>query len=370
MALPGGMRAAVGPHGVAQGVAAGAPQRVAVGVRAAHACGALVHSVIFSLGLVFLLQVANIGVALDAQDHWSSAGTAVGSFRDAVVMLLRNLLLPFAEATFLDPMMPESSGIDVWGFWVPGLLSFFFLSVAWLGLSTIRWRRPSRAVPYALLAAVFLVWQAQVSHTIIEISTWEDLGPSTGPSQLSVTQQVQQYFFKMGHESFTQMYSERSCKVAQKVDGIPRLMRCSGETLEAKVMPLIVQEFCRAQSDDLEWEFDVRVNACKDQGLRMRVLGSKTQESDAFYCRCWAAVFDKMQSFSKWIMFIWLAMLLGVLSVLYIAAEPKLSRMGSREHSEVLCFAFISMALLACRVAIFPDGLPWAKGMAGMLQEE
>jgi len=342
---------------------AAAPSPMGAGARVAHVCGTVVHSVIFSLGLVFLLHVANVGVALSAQGHWSVPGRALSSLRDGLVTLLRNLLLPFAEASFLDPLMPQSAGgIDVWGFWIPGLLSVFFITTASLGLATIRWRRPSRAVPYALLAAVLLVWQAQVAQALMEIATWEDLGPASGRPRLTEAQKIQQYIFKAAHESFTQFYSEQQCRAARGTGELPQLMTCAGSAMEAKLMPLVIQELCRPRSSSQTPDFDARVRKCKDRGQRMKLLASSSSDSDTFYCQCWSAMFDVLHTVSQWIVLIWLGLLAGVLSVLYIAAEPKLARMCAREQSEVMCFAVASIAILACKVTIFADGLPWAKG--------
>jgi len=334
--------------------------------------GAFVHGAIVSFGLIFSLNVAYVGSALSAQGLWSSPGAVVGGLRDALTVFLRNVLLPFGEATFLDPMMPESPGIDVWGFWVPGLLSLFFLLVASLGLATLRWRRPPWAIPYALLAAVFLVWQAQVSQVFAAVSVWEDPLPLAGASRATLAQQVQRHLFKMGHESFTRLYSEQQCRAraVRGAEGAPRQVKCEADTPEAKLMPFVVQELCRSRTDDAEAEFAARVGGCSALGQRMKLFQSTPSESDAVFCQCWPAVFDSLQSVAGWMTVVWCGMLLGVLSVLYIAVEPRLSRMSSKEHCEVLCFAAVSIGFLACRVLLFPDKALWAKGLTGLQQEE
>mmetsp|Transcript_58346 Transcript_58346/g.181229 ORF Transcript_58346/g.181229 Transcript_58346/m.181229 type:complete len:381 (+) Transcript_58346:208-1350(+) len=337
---------------------------------AARLYGSFVHSVVLTFGLVFLIQVGNISASLSAQGQWFSSGTAMSSLKDALVLLLGNLLAPFGDASFLESSMPESPSVDVWGFWVPGILSVFFLSVASLGLATMRCRRPSRAVPYTFLAAIFVVWQAQVGQALLEMSTWEGVGDATGAASPTAPKQVQEYLFKTAHESFAQSYVEHRCRAAKAREGATPLIRCEADTMEAKLVPIIVQEVCRARTDGTKVDFESRVASCRARGQRMRLFPSASQEADNFYCRCWPAVFSALRITARWIMVIWIGLLAGVLSVLYVAAEPKLSRMSSKEHSEVLCFAVASMILLACRVIWLPDGLPWLRSLTGSLQEE
>lgn len=325
-----------------------------IGGRFAHGCGALVHSLILSLGLVFTLHVAKIHAALSAQGHWSAEGSMTSGLWDAAVVLLKT----FTGASFLDPMIPESTGMDVWGFWVPGLLSLLLLTISLLGLATLRQRRPSRAIPYALLAAALLTYQVQVSQALMEVATWEDLS-SLGAA---MPQKVQQYLFKSAHEAFAKTYAEQKCRALKRADGLHVV--CSGEGMEAKFMPLIMQEFCKAREDTDEAGFEQRAKTCQNQGERMRLLPLQEGERprDALFCRCWTASFEALKSFARWVMLLWFGLLLGVLSVLYVASEPKLAQMCPTERREVLLFAAGSMALLAARVTMLPEGLPWLQG--------
>mmetsp|Transcript_17889 Transcript_17889/g.34900 ORF Transcript_17889/g.34900 Transcript_17889/m.34900 type:complete len:383 (+) Transcript_17889:70-1218(+) len=340
------------------------PRATSVSVKVAQFSGAFVHSLILSLGMIFLLHVLNVGVALNAQGQWSNSGELMVSFRDGFVLLVRNLLLPFAEASFLDPLMPESPGIDVWGFWVPGMLSFFFILTATLGIATIRGRRPSRAIPYAVCAAVFLVWKAQMSQAFIELASWESLGEGSriGRSMPKHAQRVQQYLFKVGRESFSQLYTEHKCTVTARVDDVPRRMYCKSDSVEAKIIPIIVRDFCRSRPDDGEAEFDARIRGCKNQAHRLGLLNGDPSDSDGVYCSCWSAVFDALRLGSRWVMMAWVGLLMGVLSALYVAVEPRLACMGVRERSEVLAYAATGAVLLAFKAIMYPDSSPLSRG--------
>merc|ERR1712217_182598 len=94
-------------------------------------------------------------------------------------------------------------------------------------------------------------------------------------------------------------------------------------------------------------------------------MSDNVSDSDKFYCSCWSATFDVLQLASTWVIFMWMALLAGVLSVLYIAAEPKLSKLPTVEQAEVLGFVVVALAILACKVTVFADGLPWSEDAGG-----
>lgn len=359
------------PAGFVDEPPAGEPGGDPFGLQIAKFCGALVHCILLALGLMFLLHVATMGVALQAQGYWSSAASMWPSLRDALVLLVDNFALFFVDLqdfliTMLYPGDPatilQDLNIDMWGFWFPGLISLLLLTTALLGISTMNTRRPSRAIPYAFLAALLLVWQAEMNHALMRVATWGNFGePSvaaTGKKQrLTDAQRLQQHMFKLGHEGFTQMYSGLKCKVRK--EDIPNRISCAGKTIEAKLLPLLVQEFCKPRSRAARPDFDKRVTSCKSQGKQMRFLSGDTSNSDRLYCDCWSAMIDLIGLASVWMIFVWIGLFAGVLSVLYVAAEPKLNEMCATARSEVMCFAVASVAVLACKVTIFADGLPW-----------
>lgn len=332
-------------------------------VRAAYACGALVHSMLLSLGVMFMLHVTNVGLALSTQEQ-SSSSAGWSSLRDAIILLLRHVLLPFVEASFLDQFLPEDIGIEVMGFWVPGLLSIFLLVTAWLGLSTIRSRQPSppRAVLYALLAAVLLVAQAQVGRALVEIATWEDLALGATPNRQ--LRKIQQRFFEASHVSFSERLSEQKCKVIRRHDNTPSKISCSDDSLEGSVLPILVEEFCRPERDatHIDQDFDARSKRCEEQGKLLNLLPNPLTDGDEIFCRCWSAAFDSLKMLSSGLIFVWLGLLAGVLSAFFVAAQPKLARMSAAERSVALRFVVIGLTILACKVTILADSLPWDEG--------
>lgn len=343
------------------------PARVSLIRLMAHAWGTAVHCVIFSVGLILMMHATQVGATLSVDGHWPHGSELWTGLREALLMFLQNILLPFMEIPFIDVADARTAmGVDVWGLWVPGFFSAFFIVTASLGLVTLRRQKSWSAVPYALLAAVLLVWQSQAGHALTEISSWEDLN-SDKLGLSDEAQRIQRHMFKVGHDTWAELYTEQQCKSIQSVNNLPRFMECSADTFEAQLMPIVVQEVCRPRRTSAEPEFLRRVKACRDQGRKLHMLPSAATDSDAFYCRCRSAVFDMLQVVSRWFMVMWLFLLAGVLAAIYTAAEPKLGLMCHEERREVLCFAAVSTVILAVKATLFADALPWAQSGAGLL---
>mmetsp|Transcript_86432 Transcript_86432/g.257977 ORF Transcript_86432/g.257977 Transcript_86432/m.257977 type:complete len:348 (+) Transcript_86432:74-1117(+) len=314
-----------------------------LGTRAVRACAAFIHGIVFSFGLVLTFVCGAMG------SHLESQGIAPPKPWAAMGVLLRFLALPFIEVPLPDLTEAGSAGVDVM-LWFPGLLGGFCLIFASLGFVSMRWRQTSRALPYALLAAVLLACMAEVAQASNEFSAWGDLASFSGRSRaMSEKAVLQQQVFRSGHGSFTQQFSEQRCKA---VSGV-QMIKCSATTMEANFMSLMVQGFCRPRSDDLTADFEKSANTCRGH---VKSLMGVVLESDPLFCRCWTALFDHQRTLAWWILFIWFFMLAGILAVLYAASESRLNRMCARERFEVLVFAAISMTILACRAVLLPEG--------------
>lgn len=245
--------------------------------------------------------------------------------------------------------------MDVAGFWLPGLVGCVSAAASGLGLSVLRHRCTWAAVPFAMLSAVLLAWEAQVGQVVIELATWQDLVPPAARSRPQELQEAQQHIFGDARELFGQLLHEHGCTVSSGGSAI----KCSALTVEAGFVPQAVQELCRARSGS-DSEFQRRVHACLDQGQKLQLLPGALSDADMAYCRCWSGTFDIMQVIARWVHPGWLAELLSALCVLYVAAGAKLARMNACEHFELLGFGLGSAAFLACKAIIFAE-VPWAK---------
>ncbi|CAE8649178.1 unnamed protein product, partial [Polarella glacialis] len=220
----------------------GTPEENGAGARMARTLALFVHGSMFVAGTMIIVHVAYIGLSLDAQGHWADRGEMWAGLRNAYILLLRSFLMPFMEASFLDPYVPHSIDLDVWGFFVPGILCLFITNMAWLGLTSLRWPSSGRAIVYSLFAAVLLVSQAQVNQAMNEITSWEELMAASGPAQSKSIQpwQIQQHLFKASHSSFGQIFTEAKCKIVSAVStALQERVECSAETAEATLLPVL-----------------------------------------------------------------------------------------------------------------------------------
>merc|ERR1719424_2015446 len=303
-------------------------------------------------GVTLLMQATQVGLTLSTQGRFE--GSFWTGLREGSVLFLRNVVGAglYFEASPLDSAMPTQTtyDIDVWGLWVPALLSALFILTGVLGFSTLRHRRPVTAAAYAVVAAVLVVLAAEAGRSLKEMAKWEDLGQM--PEQTAI--------FKASYETFSQLYKDSQCSVdADKPDS--NWITCSGDTLEAQLLQVLVQEVCQppgAGGSSAETEFTNRAATCRKRGRELKMLAHASSETDDIFCRCWCATFDWFGVLSQSFVVIWLGLLLGVLSVLHAAAEPKLATMCPVERAEVLTFAGVAMSILACRVTLFSDGFP------------
>merc|ERR1712045_755641 len=110
------------------------------------------------------------------------------------------------------------------------------------------------------------------------------------------------------------------------------------DSLEAKMLQMVVAQFCKAPSadDNFVQNFDRRVEACKDQGRQLQILPRRASAREHVFCRCRSVIYDCLRTLSSWSLTVWLAELCGVCIVLYLSMEPNLIRMGSSQRRDML----------------------------------
>lgn len=312
----------------------------------------LVNAVVFICGVLFVLQAYQSGILLHMQ------GAALTGCREAALLLFGNFALPFSEDAALAVSPTETASLPVWSFWVPGMLGSALVLTSTLGHLSLRLKRPACVLPYAFLAAIFLVWQVEVSKMLSQVAYGEDFTVSEEQSEVEQPELVQLLMFQTSYNAFAKVFADQGCRASPSPGPGHRLVRatCAGSGLEAKLMQVTVTEFCRARKPgDATTEFDRRVKACKTLGRKLRILPAELQPREDLYCRCRSATFDLLRLAARWIMAVWFAELFGVCAVLYLGAEPNLARMGATERREVLAFALVGIAILACKVTVFAD---------------
>lgn len=335
-------------------------------------CAAMTHLTLMFAGLVLLMQATQVGLTLGV--HGNLQGSLWVGLRDASIMVVRNLLGPFIEeGTLAQALAREGLGgkafdIDVLGIWAPALFSVLFMGTSLLGFSALRYGRPSSVAAYALFSAVVLVWMAEAGRVMKEVSSWEDLNQSRahrshGGMEASEMEHLQRFVFRTSFTSFSQLYSEHQCSLVSDQTSLgsregSSSIRCASTAVEATIVELLVQNICRPELPSQSGAFAERASECQKHGRALNLLPETPTETDGVYCRCWCATFRWLQFASYWFMLVWFGLLSGVLAVIYLVAEPKLSRMGPIERAEVLTFASIVMLILACRVTFFFRGLP------------
>jgi hypothetical protein len=330
--------------------------------------GVLTQLIFMCVGLVLMLQAMQVALMLG----FDQQGSIWTGCWQGLSLVLRSLLAPFVEEQYSSISISQAFDVHSLGLWFPAFLSAILIVTACLGFSTLRYRHPSCAVPYALLAAILLVGKAELGVVLKEVARWEDLGlrrePAVG-SRLTQAEvkKMQSYFFKMSYEAFSDIYKAEKCSmVNQGNDQDSNWIRCFSDTLEANLVELVVQELCQPTLPSRSGSFTKRVRSCRKQGHELQLL-SQDGEAEEVYCRCWCGFFTWLQVASYFFVVIWFGMLLGVLSVIYAAAEPKLSRMGTVERAEVLTFASVVMLILAFRVTVFSDGFPYSDSASSLL---
>jgi len=318
-------------------------REVRPGAQCCMLCGIFVHSLLFFVGFIMLLHTWLVGATL-AEDVMQGAERPVGAF----AIVLRGILSSFVDVSFLDPVIPTTLSLDMWGFWVPGMLGTFVSITSLLGLATVRGHKSLCAVPYAAFAAVLLMWIVETGHVLTEVVKSEDLAHFPDEGELTEMQHFQKYMFNLTHAMFRDVLTDQVCEVS--AEGV----LCHSGLHEAVIFETFLQEVC-VQTSDLE--FDNRVRVCEEHGRRAGFL-QQPSPTDEIYCRCRSAMFDLMAAMSKTFKCVSLGFLISALSVIYVAAEPKFRTMGS-EQVEVLLFVIVGVVLLSYRLLLFSDAPHW-----------
>lgn len=338
------LAAAVGRHGV------GLPDRrnFAGGRLLFHLWGIAVHCVALACGFVLLINAMQVATMLvDFTEPWNGLFPSLKVFGNVMAM-------PFVGLPSEDPL--ATSSVEIWGLWVPLFMSIFLLLVAFLGFGTLRSGvSPGQAAVYVILASVLLVWQAQAGQIIGEMASWENMFNNDVVDEVRA---MQKHLFKMTYEGWAELYNEHHCTSIQT--GSERSLECSAETLEAQLMSVIVQEFCRAQTS--RSDFSLRSQQCLEQGRQLKFLDGlgKPSDVDVYYCQCRTAIFDFLAAFSHWFIVLWLALLIGVLAALYAVVEPRLLKVAPEARREILLFGALGSVFLAIKAMMFADELPWS----------
>mmetsp|Transcript_72982 Transcript_72982/g.158395 ORF Transcript_72982/g.158395 Transcript_72982/m.158395 type:complete len:388 (+) Transcript_72982:146-1309(+) len=339
--------------------------------RLAHRCGAFVHIILVLFGLAFVLHVIQVGMFFGVKSSFEE--DEVGAWRDfavSVIIVLHQVLLLFFQAEWvqsiwsaigLRDVFHSTVSLEVWAIWIPGLLGFFLAFTGWLGLASRRRQQAKFAVPYAACAAVLLVWQANIAHVVIELASWED--PSRWSRSPAEVQRMQKNLFKVSRDALGQLFVDQQCQVGRLEDEasfVTGLMaECRGDGLEAQLLPVILKEFCGPRMLEPQTRFARRVRRCSEEGLKLGLLPQEQLGSDAMFCQCWPAVFNLLDTAWRWVVLFWAWLMVGVLSVLYTAAEKKTSMMSGRELYELGIFAFFAVIVLTTKVMAYPEAFPW-----------
>uniref|UniRef100_A0A7S1QK15 Uncharacterized protein n=1 Tax=Alexandrium catenella TaxID=2925 RepID=A0A7S1QK15_ALECA len=216
-----------------------------------------------------------------------------------------------------------------------------------------RRRRAQRAVlcaalPYAVLAAALLAWQAEAGALLTSTSGWSTASKLAGPQEAR-----RREVYKGAHDAFARAYEWLECKGENVTNGHPRHLSCAStsSSYEAKLMQSAVLNICRVRVKSPKQL--ARLKQCFALGEQLGYDSpGPYSESYGFFCRCWAASLGILPGLASFIKLIWIGEFLGVMAAFYVATEPGLSRMEGAMRSEVVAFGLGSGAFLVLK-AVF-----------------
>lgn len=335
-------------------------------VRAMHGYSSVVCNFLIATGALFILHAVQAMVLIDSQLIF---GDGANDLKKSATMLFGNFAMPFSESAALlfasgqprpEAAIPEMMSVGVWGFWMPLLLGGVLMCYGGCGRISMRLPHPVFAMPFALLAVVFLMWQVEVSKMLSQVAYEEEFKFKSEQTKLEPLQMMHYELYKVGYEKFSEALAEQHCnlKVISDPDK-PISLDCKGQDIEARLMEVVLPEICRAHAFDAGAvkDFSRRIEVCKIQGRQLKILPEKSFAREDAFCICRSVVYDWLQVISKSSMVIWFGKLLGVCGVLYFIVEPNLSRLSAKERREIHFFSILGLLGLICRVFLVDDTL-------------
>lgn len=314
-----------------------------------------VNYALLILGYMFVFQAINTGVVMESQGVFRDG---LQGCKDSALLLFSVLAVPFFEELALLHDPPAVS-VSVLCFWMPSMLALFLIVTFSLGQFSLRFRSAWTVVPFIVLAAVFLTWQVEVGKMLSQLAHEEEFKFGEAQKHLEPAQMVPYQMFKESYETFSAMFDEQQC--TSSLSPYSMQLKCSRETVEAKLMQVGTSQFCRSHAVDQASmdDFSNRVQVCLLQGRQLGILPASSKapsrDSDSAYCRCRSAFDDCLRMVSRWAAVVWMAQFLGVCLVLYFGVEPNLAKMGTKERREILGFAAVGVVGLICRVFLVGD---------------
>eukprot|EP00927_Polykrikos_kofoidii_P061391 TRINITY_DN56227_c0_g1_i1.p1 TRINITY_DN56227_c0_g1~~TRINITY_DN56227_c0_g1_i1.p1 ORF type:complete len:395 (-),score=70.73 TRINITY_DN56227_c0_g1_i1:13-1176(-) len=320
----------------------------------------LLHTIVGSFGMLILFHAVQMAVTLHAQD---ALKFVVSGFWTAIMVLAGNVVLPFSTiAASLALEIQENMNFVVAAVWMPMILGFLLLLTACLAQLTLRKFRLF-VVPYALLAALFLVWQAEMGKLLSKVADEEDINLVDAQKTLNIAQMRQYIMFNVSYDGFSKVYSDSDCSATLPTGGKNRLrVNCAKTTMEAQFMQAGTQlctgsTFGDKRSKFTSVDFERRVEKCMTQGRQLKLFATGTSTRDNVFCRCRATTFDWLHVMSQWVMVVWVGEIVAAFGVLYFGVASNLAKMGKDERREILLFAILGLVSLSFRVLFFPDDL-------------
>mmetsp|Transcript_50638 Transcript_50638/g.151437 ORF Transcript_50638/g.151437 Transcript_50638/m.151437 type:complete len:371 (-) Transcript_50638:15-1127(-) len=337
-----------------------------------------VHSVVALVGTALLLMAQ--ALARDRQGHAQPEPPGFGE--EAARWLLEQFLSPFFAVSFHSVKLPSeepstagSSGGQVsdtgvpawssWALWSAGNAALFLAALGLLVLakasawvleiqppSAAVWRQAQRVVllamlPYAVIAAVLLAWQADVNAFLASVTAW-----SQKSNSLSGSQKVQrQQLYQGAHAAFNRAYARHKCQGENFTNGHPRQLSCVAPAFEAKIMQDVVLRLCRVRVKSPKQLARLKQCLALGEKLALEPPGPYS-ESYGFYCRCWASWLGLLPAVTSLASILWFCLFSGVLAVFYVVAEPRLAVLDTRVRGEAMVFAGVAAGFLLFKAYI------------------
>jgi len=332
--------------------------------------GDLLHQAIQAYASIMCVLILSVGLSFffhtiqgAAFMHSTTSKEFLSSLKTAASMLFGNFAIPFSEtvatAIAQNAESPEASlsqamSVGVWSFWMPCMVGTVLFLYGISGYLTLKFRHIAFLLPFTGLAVVLLVWQVEVSQMLTQIAYEEKFEFTASQTHLKPSQMMHYEMFKTTYEKFIEVLSTAQCEVSSTTSSQrPIQLDCERNSMESNLLRVAVVQFCVPRSrPEL---FKKRVEVCKLQGSTLSILPKKPLVREEAFCRCRLMVYDWMQAVSRWSMVVWTLQLFGVCAVVYFGMEANLAKMGTKERREILGFAAVGIAVLACRVAFF-DG--------------